>query len=158
MSMLFSSYGQNIANKYNQKMELYRNDMRKIQEGHTQNSITTQELYDLADTKRQHLANEIEYMDAAGTLTVQQAVSGFDGRTSRAISNATLRAKKLKTTTIEEQHERSRRRVAVQRLNTAMGTQLSLEDGWVQPVNWLASLTGDAASVFTLAQGSKKQG
>lgn len=153
---LFSAYGQGIANKYNQEQERYRNEMRKIQEAHSQNAITVQEIYSQVDTKRKNLANEIEYMGAKGTIQVQSAVSGFSGRTSRAISNAALRAKTLRTTAIEEGHNRSRRSFELNRLNSAMGLELSLEDGWVQPVNWLAAAANDGQRIAQAMTGDPR--
>ena len=157
MSGLFAAYGQNIANKYNQKAELYRNEMREIQEAHSQNAITVQEIYSQIDTKRKNIANEVEYLGARGTLAVKGGVSGFNGRTSRAISNAALRAKTLTTANIEEGHNRSRRNFELQRMNSAFGLDLSLEDGWVQPVNWLAAASEDGQKIAS-GMGGKPEG
>ena len=132
----------NQARNYNQEMERYRNDMRKIQEAHVQNSITTKEVYASLDTKRRSIANEIEYLDAAGTFAVKTAISQFSGRTARAVGNAKLRAKQLRQANIEDSYDRSRRATDLQRLNSAFSLQVSLEDGYVEPVNY-AGMIGD---------------
>lgn len=134
--------------------EQYRNKMRKIQEAHAQNAITVNEIYSATDTKRKNLANEVEYLGARATLAVKSAVSGFSGRTSRAISESALRAKQLKTSTIEEGQDRARRATDLQRLNSAFGTELSLEDGWVQPVNYLGIAMETAENIAKTGAGA----
>ena len=125
--------------KYNQAMEVYRNGMRKLQDSHTQDALTVNEIYSSISTKNQNLANEVEHQGTTGSLAVRSAVGGFSGRTSKAIQNAVFRAKKLKTSAIEESYVRSRRDIDIKRLNSAFGTQVSLEDGYVKPVNYLGT-------------------
>lgn len=142
-----SMWQQGKARKYNQAMEVYRNGMRKLQDAHTQDALTINEIYSSITAKNQNLANDIEYQGTTGTLAVRSAVSGFSGRTSRAISNAALRAKQLKSGAIEETYIRSRRDSDIKRLNSAFGTQVSLEDGYVKPVNYLGMALGATADV-----------
>lgn len=158
MSQIFAAFGQAQANKYNQKMELYRNDMRGLQSGHSQNAVTIQELYTAADTKRQQLANEVDYLASSGTQEVQVAMSGFSGRTSDAIAKSHQRAKLLAQAATEEALERSRQASATKRMNIAFGLQLSLEDGWVPPVDWIGAASGDAMKVVQASSGSGSGG
>ena len=147
-SLLLDMWAAGKAKKYAEEQERYRNDMRMLQEAHSQDAITINEIYSAIDTKNKNLANEVEYQGTKGALVVQAAVGGFSGRTSDAIANAALRAKQLRTTAIEEGHDRSRRASDIQRLNSAFGTQLTMEDGWVEPVNYLGmtvEAVGDAA-------------
>lgn len=158
MSQIFSAFGQSQVNKYNQKMEKYRNDMRAIQSGHSQNSATVQEIYTQADTKRQHLANELNYLASSGATEVQVAMSGFSGRTSDAVAKSHQRAKMLNTAAIEESLDRSRLASATKRMNIAFGLEMSLEDGWVQPVDWIGAAAGDAATVYQASGGGAGSG
>lgn len=143
----------NKDKKYAEEQEKYRNDMRMLQEAHAQDAITINELYAQTATKNQNLANEVEFLGTRGALEVQAAVSGFSGRTSEAISNAALRAKQMRTSAIEESHDRSRRASDISRLNSAFGTNLTIEDGWVEPVNYVGMTTSaikDAAAAGTI--------
>ena len=136
-ALFLDMYLANQNKKHQEELEAYRNDMRMLQEAHAQDAITINEIYAATDAKNKNLANEVEYQGTRGALEVQAAVSGFSGRTSEAISNAALRAKQMRTTAIEEGHDRSRRASDIQRLNSAFGTGLTMEDGWVEPVNYV---------------------
>lgn len=124
-----------------QQWEQYRNSMRNIGAGIQQDAVTVNQIHAITDSRRKSIANQLAYEGARGTLAVQQAVSGFNGRTADAIKDATFRAEALRQTNIDTTYARQERVFDMQRLNIAFGNQVSLEDGWVEPVNYVGEVT-----------------
>lgn len=117
--------------------ETYRNEMRQLQDATQQNAITYNQVYSVLDQRNREIANDVQYDQAQGTQAVKSAVQGFSGRTSRAISANIEYNRNLQAQQLDEAFNRQQTNFELQRINSALGTKVSLEDGWVAPVDYV---------------------